>query len=141
MRRRVILDTGPLVALVNRGDRHHAWAKTLWGEIEAPLITCEAVIAEACHLLRRFEGGSSVVFELLRRGAVALSFSLADEAPVVARMLKRYRNVPMSLADACLVRMSEIHDGSEVLTVDGDFRIYRRHGRRVVSTLMPDRAR
>lgn len=139
MRRQVILDTGPLVALLNSRDGYHEWAKTLWSEIEPPLITCEAVIAEACFLMGKLRAGPSVVVELLRRGAVATSFSLADELEAVERLLKRYGSVPMSLADACLVRMSELYGDSEVMTVDSDFRIYRRHGRRVIPTLMPER--
>lgn len=138
LRRRVILDTGPLVALLNRKDRHHAWAETVWGEVEAPLLTCEAVVAESCYLLRGLDGGSSAVLELIRRGAVALAFSLADESAAVARLIKRYRGVPISFADACLVRMSELFTGSEVLTVDGDFRVYRRQGRGVIPTWMPE---
>jgi predicted nucleic acid-binding protein len=139
LRRQVILDTGPLVALLNRKDRYHEWAKTLWAEIEAPLLTCEAVIAEACHLLRRADGGSAAVVELIRRGAVWLDFSLADETATVLRLLRRYHSVPISLADACLVRMSELHSESTVMTLDSDFKVYRRHGRRVVPTLMPGR--
>lgn len=137
MNRQVILDTGPLVALLNRGDHFHDWACSQWAEIEAPLLSCEAVIAEACHLLRKFEGGSFAVLELIRRGAVSMAFSLSDECGPVTRMLKRYASVPMSLTDACLVRMSELNSESPVLTLDADFRIYRRHGRRVIPTLLP----
>jgi predicted nucleic acid-binding protein len=127
------------VALLNRRDRHHAWAAARWAEIEAPLLTCEAVLAEACHLLRGTRGGPSAVVELVRRGAVALAFSLSEESSQVARLLERYADLPISLADACLVRMSEIHDGSPVMTVDTDFRIYRRNGRRVIPIWMPER--
>jgi len=87
--------------------------------------------------LRHFEGGPSAILELIRRGAVATAFSLAEESAAVVRLVKRYRDVPISLADACLVRMSELYTGSEVMTVDGDFRVYRRQGRGVIPTLMP----
>jgi len=97
------------------------------------------VVAESCYLLRNLEGGSSSVLELIQRGAVSLAFSLADESTAVARLTKRYRDVPISLADACLVRMSEMFTGSEVMTVDADFRIYRRQGRGVIPTIMPER--
>ena len=103
------------------------------------MLTCEAVVAESCYLLRRLDGGSTAVLELIRRGAVAVAFSLADESTAVARLLKRYHDVPISLADACLVRMSELFTGSEVMTIDGDFRVYRRQGRGVIPTLMPER--
>jgi predicted nucleic acid-binding protein len=138
LRKQVILDTGPLVALLNERDHFHDWAKTLWAEIEPPLLTCEAVIAEACFLMRKIAAGSAVVVEMIRRGAVAPVFSLSDESATVARLMKRYSDVPIALADACLVRMSELYGDSEILTVDSDFRIYRRHGRRVIPTLMPD---
>jgi len=139
LRGQVILDTGPLVALLNARDKYHSWAKTLWAEIEPPLLTCEAVIAEACFLARKLGAGSPVVVEMIRRGAITPAFSLADESAAIARLMKRYGNLPISLADACLVRMSEIYSDSEVMTVDSDFRIYRRHGRRVIPALMPDR--
>jgi predicted nucleic acid-binding protein len=111
----------------------------MWAEIEAPLLTCEAVLAESCHLLRDLEGGRSAVLELVHRGAVALPFSLADESAAVARLIRRYDDPPISLADACLVRMSERYTGSEVMTIDRGFRIYRRQGRGVIPTMMPGR--
>ena len=97
------------------------------------------MVAESCYLLRNLDGGSFAVMELIRRGAVALAFSLAEESQAVGRLIKRYRDVPISLADACLVRMSELLTESEVMTLDGDFRIYRRQGRRVIPTMMPGR--
>jgi predicted nucleic acid-binding protein len=138
VKRKVILDTGPLVALLNRRDRHHEWAKTLWAETEAPLLSCEPVIAEACFLLRSLDRGPAAVVELVRRGAVTIAFSLRDECATIIRLLERYSDVPISLADACLVRMAELHGDSRVMTADSNFRIYRKHGRRVVPTLMPD---
>jgi predicted nucleic acid-binding protein len=138
LRQQVILDTGPLVALLNSRDRYHEWAKAMWAEIEPPLITCEAVIAEACFIMSKLRPGSSVIVELIGRAAIAPSFSLADESASVARLLKRYCDVPIALADACLIRMSELYSDSELLTIDSDFRIYRRYGRRVIPTLMPE---
>jgi predicted nucleic acid-binding protein len=138
VRRKVILDTGPLVALLNRRDSHHEWAKILWAETEAPLLSCEPVIAEACFLLRNLGRGPAAVVELVRRGAVTIAFSLRDESAAIIRLLERYSDVPISLADACLVRMAELHGDSRVMTADSDFRIYRKHGRRIVPTLMPD---
>jgi len=137
MRHQVILDTGPLVAFINARDRYHAWAEGQWEQIQPPLLTCETVISEACFLLGQWEEGVGFVFELLRRKAVALSFSLADHTVPVATLLKKYGNVPMSLADACLVRMSELNDSSSIMTLDADFRIYRKHKRRVIPLLIP----
>jgi predicted nucleic acid-binding protein len=97
------------------------------------------VIAESCYLLRHLEGGPSAVMELIRRGAVSTAFSLADESTAVARLVKRYEDTPISLADACIVRMSELYTGSEVMTVDSGFRVYRRQGRGIIPTLMPPR--
>jgi len=133
----IIVDTGPLIAALNAKDHHHDWARAQWAELQAPLLTCEAVIGEAGHLLRRASADSGTVVELVRRGALAIAFSLQDESTTVGRLMTRYANVPMSVADACLVRMAEQHADARVLTIDADFRIYRKHGRRVVPTIMP----
>lgn len=137
MRRQVILDTGPLVALLNRRDRYHAWARDRFADIEPPLTTCEAVVVEACHLLRGQPGGDRVVLDVLRRDVVKIDFALRDEIVSVQELRTRYANVPMDLADACLVRMAELSSGSVVLTIDSDFAIYRMHGRRVIPTISP----
>ena len=97
------------------------------------------MIAESCHLVRHLDGGSAAVLELIRRGAITLAFSLSDESAAVTQLIKRYDDVPISIADACLVRMSELHTGSEIMTVDGDFQIYRRQGRGIIPTMMPQR--
>ena len=138
MRTRVILDTGPLVALLNTPNRHHEWATRQWEGIEPPLITCESVISEACFLLMADSRGPSAVFEMISRHVVAVRFSLADQAARVVSLLKKYADVPMSVADACLVRMSEALHSSAILTLDGDFRKYRRNGRQVIPLIIPD---
>jgi predicted nucleic acid-binding protein len=135
--RRALLDTGPLVALLNRRDRHHDWACEEWSDIEPPLLSCDAVISEACFLLRSVRGGSTSVLELVDREVVALPFRLDHEAARVKALLLRYANVPMSLADACLVRMAEQYPSSPVLTLDRDFRLYRKNGRQVIPARMP----
>ena len=137
MRKNVILDTGPLVALLNRRDRHHHWAKDQWAEIDPPLLTCEAVLAEACFLVQPFAAGPTAVLEMVRRSVLDLSFSLAEEASAVSRLLKKYQDVPMSLADGCLVRMAERHSKSVVFTLDSDFKIYRKYRRQRIPTLSP----
>jgi len=138
MRRQVVLDTGPLVAFLNRRDRHHGWASGELAEVEAPLLTCEAVLSEACFLLRGAPGGSRAVFDLLEREVMTVAFSLANEASAVGRLLGRYENVPTSLADACLVRMAEQYARRSILTLDEGFRIYRKHARHVVPAILPD---
>lgn len=135
---RVILDTGPLVALLNSRDRHHAWAVDQWSRIAPPLRTCDSVLAEACFLVQPFEGGHTAVLDLVRRSVVDTSFQLAEEVGAISRLLKKYRDVPMSLADGCLVRMAELDDEGIVLTLDSDFRVYRKNGRQVIPTLSPD---
>ena len=134
-----LVDTGPIVALLNVRDRHHAWSREVFGEIEAPVLTCEAVLSEVCFLLRNARGGSEAVLKLVDRGLVRLRFRLEAEIGPVRRLLSRYSNVPMSLADACLVRMSEQVSDSVLLTLDRDFKVYRRHGRNVIPTRMPAR--
>jgi predicted nucleic acid-binding protein len=130
--KRVIVDTGPLVALLNANEKHHASVRDALDAIEPPLWTCEAVITEACFLVRRLEGGAAAVFDLISRGIVRVDFRLTAEIEPVRKLMAKYASVPMSLADACLVRMTEIHQSSRVLTLDSDFRIYRRNLRHVV---------
>jgi predicted nucleic acid-binding protein len=137
MNRRVLLDTGPLVALLNGRDQHHEWAKLQWSQAAPPLLTCEPVLSEACFLLRIAPGGSAAVMELLRRRVVEVAFHLEDHLEAVARLLRKYADVPMSLADGCLVRMAELSPESAVLTLDRHFRLYRKSGRRVVPAIMP----
>jgi predicted nucleic acid-binding protein len=135
---RVILDTGPLVALLNRRDTWHDWAKARFAGLAPPLMTCEPVLSEACFLLRRLPGAPQAVLQLIERGVLDVPFRLDAEAQALGALMHRYASVPMALADACLVRMAEQHPGSAVMTLDGDFRVYRIHGRKVVPTVMPD---
>ena len=135
MTRNVILDTGPLVALLNRRDRHHRAVRAQWAGIEPPLLTCEPVLAETCFLVRSFAGGQDAVLEFVRRDILSLPFRLSEEATAVSRLMNRYSNVPMSLADGCLVRLAELRPKSVVFTLDSDFGIYRRNGRQPVPTL------
>ena len=138
MRRRVIVDTGPLAAVLNSDDFHHDWARRQWRNITPPLLTCEAVVSEAAFLGQRAGRGSPAdVVEMVRRGILDVSFSLSAEIDRVSAVMSKYRDVPMSVADACLVRMSELHRGSPVLTLDGDFAIYRRKRRRPIPLLSP----
>ena len=133
----VLVDTGPLVALLNRRDQHHAWAKAAWAELSPPLLTFEPVLAEACHILRAFPDGPGATIAMAHRGVLDVSFRLGDHAAEIARLLRKYASVPMSLADACMVRMAELLAGSVVLTLDSDFTIYRMHGRQVIPTISP----
>jgi predicted nucleic acid-binding protein len=137
MRQQVLVDTGPLVALLKQRDQFHDWAKAEWSMIQPPLLTCEPVIAEACFLLRDVYRGQETVLTLISRGAIQVVFRLDEEAATLEPLLTRYQSVPMSLADACLVRMSEQYERSSVLTLDSDFQIYRKGKNQPISVIMP----
>jgi predicted nucleic acid-binding protein len=130
-----IVDSGALVALLDPQEEHHHWAReTLLRQAE-PWFTCEAVVSESFFLLD--EPHARALDKLLRRRHLRLSFSLTDELLSVLDLRAKYADVPMSLADACLVRMSETLPNPVVLTTDSDFKIYRRHSRQVVPCLLP----
>ncbi len=133
----VLLDTGPLVASINRNDRFHQWACARFGEIAPPLLTCEPVLAESCFLLRAYPRGGAAVLELLHRGIVKVAFRVEDHVQSIAKLMSKYADMSMSLADACLVRMSELDSQAAIMTLDTDFRIYRRHGRQTIPLLTP----
>ena len=138
---RVIIYTGPLVALLNRRDRHHTWVREVLDAVEPPLFTCEAVVSEACFVLGRMPGAQDAVFALLSDGVMQIDFRLRDEIDAIRALMRKFSSVPMSVADACLVRMTELDAKSRVLTLDDDFRIYRRNRRQLIPTVMPDRIR
>ena len=130
-----IADSSVLVALLSRDDQHHDWIAVQADTLPWPWLTCEAALTEAFHLLG--EKGAPRLKDLLRHGAVVLSFDLGDQLTPVLDLMDKYADVPMSLADACLVRMSETLPDPVVLTADADFKIYRRHSRQVVPCLLP----
>lgn len=138
MKRSVLLDTGPLVAMLDQRDQHHEWANQQFDRCKDPMATCEAVIAEACHLVRELPDGPEAVIHLLRRSVISISFQLEHERDRVAELLRQYTDLPIDLADACLIRMTERIDDCVVLTLDSDFRIYRRAGRSRIPLLMPN---
>jgi len=134
----VLIDTGPLVAFLNRRDHYHMWASSQLARMTPPLLTCEAVISETCFLLRFLPSGPIAVLELINRGLLQMPFRLGDEIVRIKGFMMRYANVPISLADACLVRMAEQYPGSPLFTCDSDFSIYRKNRRQVIPTIMPD---
>ncbi len=135
MPKNYIADSSALVALLSRSDLHHDWIAAQTDTLPWPWLTCEAALTEAFHLLG--EKGAPRLNDLLRSGAVVLSFALGDQLAPVLDLMDKYADVPMSLADACLVRMSETLPDPVVLTTDADFKIYRRHSRQVVPCLLP----
>ncbi len=121
----VLLDTGPLVALLSKNDANHARARRLFAECLPPLRCCEAVLAEACFLMRKVHpAGPAEVLALGRRGVLQVAISIEEHWPQIEALLKKYSDRPISLADACLIRCAEIHRERRILTFDGDFRVY-----------------
>lgn len=137
MTRRAIVDAGPLVALLSARDHYHAWAKSAFAGVTPPAVTCEAVLAEAWHLLRDTASGQIALLDLLAAGTLTVEFALLAELTAVRRLVARYRDRPMSLADACLVRLAELFDEARILTVDKDFSVYRKHGRQAIRLVSP----
>jgi len=135
MAENVLVDAGFIVALLSRRDTHHSWAVELAERFPPPWRTCEAAISEACHLLGT--AGGAALRALLRRGTVVVGFDLGDDLEAVLKLLEKYEDRSASLADACLVRMTETLAEPLVLTTDSDFGVYRRHGRQVVPSMRP----
>lgn len=129
-----IADTGFLVAFANRDDRHHTWALRLAEQVREPLLTCDAVLAEAAFHLR----DTALVLSMVREGLVTPAFDVRENLAQLMMLAARYADRRPDLADLCLIRMSEIHPSHSVITVDrADFRIYRRHKREAISVILP----
>lgn len=122
----ILLDTGPIVALLSAADAQHARAVQVFAASSPPFRTCEAVLAEACFLMRKVHAdGPAEVLALGRKGVLELGMGLAGEWAAVETLLKKYSDRPASLADACLIRCAEIHEEPRVFSFDADFGIYR----------------
>ncbi|HTV42935.1 MAG TPA: PIN domain-containing protein [Candidatus Sulfotelmatobacter sp.] len=134
---KVLLDSGPLVGFVNETDQHHSWALEIWNTLYQPLWTCEAVLSETIFLLQSDGVAIDSLLELFERELVKIDFNVSSHQPEVWELLRKYADQPMSLADACLVRMAELHERSQVFTTDKDFKVYRRNGRGIIPLLAP----
>lgn len=139
MRQQVIVDTGALVAIINKNDHYHHWAIQQFADIQPPLLTCEAIISEACFLLGRYQQ-ANFLLQWLEKGVLSLPFCLQKEIQPVNALLKKYSDVPMSLADGCLVRLAENYPHSLILTLDSDFKVYRKNGSQLISLIFPDKS-
>ena len=137
MSRAGIADTGPLVAFFDRAERHHAWAAERVRELAAPLLVCEPVLAEAMYLLAGLPKAQDALFGLLENGALRVAFHVEEHVPALRALHRKYRDRPMSLADACIVRMAELFERHQVLTLDSDFSVYRKHGREPLVLILP----
>ena len=135
MAKTVLVDSGALIALLRRDDQHHQWASATAEQVAAPWRTCDAALSEAFFLIGR--AGRPKLAELLRRRIVVSTFSFDDEYNSTLDLMDKYAGVPMSLADACLVRMTEMLTDPVLITTDSDFRVYRRHSRQVIPCLLP----
>lgn len=121
----VLLDTGVIVALLDRSEKFHQACAEAVGELEAPLITCEAVIAESCYLLRNLAGAAEAVIENVAAGVFQVPFQLSREAVGLKQVLRKYRDHKIDLADACLIRLAAEFETADILTLDKDFAVYR----------------
>ena len=135
LRSNVLVDTGPLVALLNASDRQHASVARQLTSLKPPFITCEAVLAEATHLVRHLPGGRAALLEMVDEGFLSVGLQIASQSAELLTLVKRYASVPMSLADACMVRLAELHPRSPVWTFDSDFTVYRKNGRQVIALI------
>ncbi len=136
-----LLDTGPLVAFFDRSDADHEWAKEQWAKAPVPMLTCEAVMAEAAYLLQERAGlAPDKLLLLFERGVLGIPFRIEEHVAALSRLLEKYGDQQIQLADACLVRMSELRRDCRVFTLDKqEFQVYRRFDRQVIPLVVPPR--
>lgn len=134
-----IVDTGPLVAFLDKAERHHGWTVEQVRALDAPLLTCEPVLAEAMFLLSDLPKAQEALFDLLANGAVRIAFQVGEHVAPLRALHRKYRDRPISLADACVVRMAELFERHQVFTLDADFSVYRRNGREPLDLIFPPR--
>lgn len=130
-----VIDAGAIVALLDKRDRHHDWARSVFSDITSA-ITCDPVLTEAYFLLGRI-GAGDALSRLLERGVFGSIFTTGDELVRIVALMRKFKDVPMSFADACLVRITEIEHDSKIVTTDSDFLVYRRHARQIVPIVAP----
>jgi len=133
----VLLDSGVIVALLDRSERFHQSCRVALEEAGGLLVTCEAVIAESCYLLRNVPGAPETVLANVEQGVFQVPFQLSRSAAEVRRILRKYRDVPIDLADACLIRLADQVVTPDILTLDRDFKIYRWGKNRPFRFLVP----
>ena len=134
---RIVVDTGPLVAYFNRRDRWHRWAADQMAALNPPLVTCEPVLTEACFLIQRAGGKPVDLIRKIAQRSLVIGIDLEEDASGIESLMQRYADTPMSLADACLVRLTERISDCRLFTLDSDFEHYRRNGRQVIPLLRP----
>ena len=135
--RDAIVDTGPLVAFLDRAEPFHGWSKDRIRQLDPPLLVCEPVLAEAMYLLAHLPSAQQTLFKYLENGALKVAFRIEEHLTALRRLHQKYLDQPMSLADACIVRMAEIHERHAVFTLDSDFSVYRKHGKLALTLIHP----
>jgi uncharacterized protein len=135
----VLIDSGPLVALLDRSDRHHAWAREQLSHLTNPLLTCEGVITEATHLLKDAAVPPWGVLELIERGVITIQFDLKTRLDRVLSLMRKYADTQMDFVDACLVAMTEAKRDCQLITIDSDFRVYRRFERQTIPLIISEK--
>lgn len=131
-----IADTGFIVAFARQNDRYHDWALNIGHKLTEPLLTCEAVLAEAAFHL----DSSRLVLHLVEDGLLLLAFDCSQNLTELGNLAQRYADRKPDFADLCLIRMSELYPRYSVVTVDeGDFRLYRRNKREIIPLVCPPR--
>ena len=133
----VLLDAGPLVAYPDCEEQHHAWAREMFEALNEPLLVCEAVLTESCFLLAGQPRAITKIGDYLARGLLVMVPVGAVAQPRIFALMEKYRQVPMSYADACLLWLAETHTRSRVFTLDSDFGIYRLERARKVPLIAP----
>jgi len=133
----VLLDTGVIVALLDRSERYHVRCVTAIEGLERPLVTCEAVIAESCYLLRGLPGAAETILQNIERQAFQIPFQLSRSAAPVRSILHKYTDLPADFADACLIDLADDLNTGDILTLDSDFRSYRWRRNRPFNLLVP----
>ncbi|MGH9662008.1 MAG: type II toxin-antitoxin system VapC family toxin [Bryobacteraceae bacterium] len=122
----MLIDAGPIVALLDRTDAQHARAKAVAADCAPPFRTCEAVLAEAAHLLANVNAAAPAgVLALGRSGALEIALHIDQHWRAAEKAVEKYRDVPASLADGCLICCAEVHQEPRIFTFDADFTIYR----------------
>jgi uncharacterized protein len=133
----VIIDTGPIVSFLNKNDMHHQFVVSEMAELKPPFYTCEAVITECFFLLQRIPSGADTLIKLLNSGKIISTFSYQDHKADVHKLINKYSDIPMSFADACIVRIAEATKRANIFTLDNDFTIYRISGGNKLSLISP----
>jgi predicted nucleic acid-binding protein len=134
----ILLDTGAIVALLDRSEKFHERCAEAVRRLDAPLITCEAVIAESCYLVRNLRGASEAILQNVGEGIFQIPFQLTREAAGVRLILRKYQDRAIDLADACLIHLADEFETGDILTLDKDFEIYRWR-RNKVFRMLPER--